>query len=210
MKRISIFVITLVLVITCLTSHSQDLTGWGTDTLEMANTAKNATYLSAGEKKLIQLINLARIDGKWFVERVAKPYVKKNELDQDEYVESLYQDLRKTNGLHVVNPLEKLWESAAHHAYDMGHKGLFGHDSSDGTPHMARMHRYHKREKMAESLCYGYNDPVDIVMQLLLDEAIELRTNRQHILGSHFHHVGVSIKAHKIYEFNCVIDFSSH
>jgi len=210
MKLISTFAFVLMLALNAQKAHSQDITLWSADTLNMANTAKDATYLSAAEKQLIQLVNLARIDGKGFVERVAKPYVKKNELDQDEYVESLYKDLRGTSGLHLILPLDKLCQSASHHAYDMGHKGLFGHDSSDGTPHMARIHRYHKREKMAESLCYGYNDPVDIVMQLLLDEAIELRTNRQHILGSTFHHIGVSIKAHKIYEFNCVLDFSSH
>ena len=210
MKLKSIFALVLALFIAAPVAISQDLTGWNHDTLELANTAKNAAYLSEGEKKVIQLINLARIDAEGFINRIAIPYVKKNEIDQDEYVESLYSDLRNAKGLHTILPLEKLWESAAHHAYDMGHKGLFGHNSSDGTPHMERMHRYHKREKMAESLCYGYNDPVDIVMQLLLDEAIPLRTNRQHILASHFHHIGVSIKAHKIYEFNSVIDFSSH
>jgi uncharacterized protein YkwD len=209
MKLKSTLVLVLTIIVGGQMAKSQDLTGWSADTLELANTAKSLAYLTAEEKKVFQLINLARISGKSFVERVAKPYVQKNNIDPDEFVTSLYQDLQNASGLQVINPLEKLHESAAFHANDMGHKGLFGHESSDGTLHLTRIHRYHKREKMGESLCYGYNEAVDIVMQLLLDEAIELRTNRQHILHQNFHHAGVSIKPHKVYEFNCVIDFSS-
>ena len=209
MNRIATFTLIVLLMLPSV-GFCQDLSAWGPDTLELANTAKNVAYLSSEEKKVIQLMNLARISSKSFLERVAKPYVQKNELDLDEDVTSLYKELQKTAGLHVIDPHEKLSQSAAHHAHDMGHKGLFGHESSDGTTHIARIHRYHKRDKMDESLVYGYNEAVDIVMQLLLDEAIALRTNRSHILAPHFHHAGVSIKAHKVYEFNCVIDYSSH
>ena len=209
MNRINAFVL-LVLLVSPAAVFSQDLSGWGADTLDLANTAKNSAYLTAEEKKVFQVMNLARISSKTFLERIAKPYVEKNGLDIDEDVTSLYKQLLSTSGLHLINPLEKLWESAAHHANDMGHKGLFGHESSDGTPHLARIHRYHKREKMGESLVYGYSEAIEIVMQMLLDEGIEMRTNRMHVLHPNFHHAGVSIKPHKVYEFNCVVDFASH
>src|SRR5688572_8375424 len=90
---------------------SQDLTGWGADTLEMTNTAKNATYLTVEEKKVIQLMNLARLDGKSFSKRVALPYIAKNGLDNDEYLTSLVADLEKTQGLHLLAPHHKLHES---------------------------------------------------------------------------------------------------
>jgi hypothetical protein len=35
-------------------SVSQDLTAWSADTLELANTAKDAAYLTTEEKKVIQ------------------------------------------------------------------------------------------------------------------------------------------------------------
>lgn len=188
---------------------SQDLSQWHADTLHLANTALHTTYLTAEEKKVIQVMNLARINGEAFLHRIAIPYIQKNGFETDMYVATLRIDLKKTHGLHPLKPHEKLWESAAHHAYDMGHKGMIGHESSDGTPHLARMHRYHKAEHMAESLCYGYNDSIEIVMQLLLDEAIPERTNRHNILNGSFHHVGVSIKPHREYDHNVVIDFSS-
>jgi uncharacterized protein YkwD len=190
-------------------SLAQDLTHWGGDTLHLANTAASASYLTLEEKKVIQLMNLARMNGDAFLKRIAIPYIKQNDFDDDEYVSTLRTDLKKTFGLHPLKPLEKLWESAAHHAYDMGHKGMIGHESSDGTPHLVRMHRYHKAEQMAESLCYGYNEAIEIVMQLLLDEAIPARTNRHNILSKSYHHVGVSIKPHREYDHNAVIDFSS-
>jgi uncharacterized protein YkwD len=188
---------------------AQELTAWPQDTLDMANTAKAATYLTPEEKKLIQLINLARLNGKSFHERIVKPYIKKNALDMDQYLESLAVDLRASKGLHLLDPLPKLHESAAFHAHDTGHKGLFGHESSDGTDHITRIHRYHKRDKTVESLCYGYNNAVDIIMQLLEDEGIVEKTNRLHILAKDLHHVGVSIKPHTVYDHNCVIDYSS-
>jgi len=209
MKKFSIFLLLAMSSISTV-AIAQTLTGWSADTLEICNTAKGATYLTEEEKKVIQLMNLARINGKAFSKRIAQPYIAKEGLVKDEYVTTLLEDLNSTHGLPLLKPHQKLWESAAHHAYDMGHKGLIGHESSDGTTHFNRMHRYHKAEKMAESLCYGYNDAIEIVMQLLLDEGIELRSNRYHILGSHYHHAGVSIKQHRVYDHNCVIDFSSH
>jgi uncharacterized protein YkwD len=198
------------LILNSLPTISQNLEGWSPDTLELANTARDASYLTVEEKKVIQLMNLARLDGKAFAKKVATPYIINNGLDKDEYVVTLQEDLQSTHSLHMLKPHAKLSESAAHHAYDMGHHGMIGHESSDGTTHLVRMHRYHVGEKMAESLCYGYNDPVDIVMQLLLDEAIPARVNRYHIIGQYYHHVGVSIKPHREYDHNAVLDFSSH
>lgn len=209
--KLSLIVLTILgLSISSQKAVSQDLTAWSADTLELANTAKDAAYLTSEEKKIIQLMNLARLNGKSFAKRIAIPYAIKNGYDKDEYLVTLKEDLNATHGLHLLSPHAKLCESASHHAYDMGHKGLIGHESSDGTTHLVRMHRFHIGEKMAESLCYGYNEAIDIVMQLLLDEAIATRVNRYHIIGKHYHHVGVSIKQHRTYDHNAVIDFSSH
>ena len=186
----------------------QDLTQWPKDSLDMANTANTHTNLSAEEKKVIQLINLARMNGSSFINRVAKPYIIANDKDDDEYVEGLYTDLRNTKGMHLLKPLEALHKSAAHHAHDMGGKGLLGHDSSDGTTFTMRIHKFHKPVVVSENINYGYNDAISIVMEMLIDEGVTNRTHRHNILGQTFHHIGVSIRPHKMMEFNCVIDFS--
>jgi uncharacterized protein YkwD len=189
-------------------SWGQDLSQWPKDSLDMANTAGSHGDLSAEEKKLIQLINLARMDGRSFLNRIARPYVTANDKDDDEYVEGLYTDLRNTRGLHLLKPMESLHKSASHHAHDMGSKGLLGHDSSDGTTFTLRIHKFHKPVTVSENINYGYDDAVSIVMEMLIDEGVTNRTHRHNILGQTFHHVGVSIRPHKMMEFNCVMDFS--
>ena len=187
---------------------AQDLTGWSKDTLDMANTAAHLATLTPEEKKTIQLINLARLNGKTFLTRVAMPYVKANDKDDDEFVEGLYADLRRTQSMHLLKPIDALQKSAAHHAHDMGTKGGLGHDSSDGTTFTMRIHKFHKPVTVSENCSYGYSDALSNVMEMLIDEGVTERTHRHNILGKTFHHVGVSIKAHKMMEFNCVIDFS--
>lgn len=207
MKHVS-FLIFAVTTLWFSSANAQDLSQWPKDTLDMANTAAATATLSVEEKKLIQLINLARLDGNAFMKRIAVPYIKANDKDDDEYVEGLYSDLRKSRALHLLKPLEALHKSAAHHAHDMGTKGQLGHDSSDGTTFIMRIHKFHKPVSVSENINYGYSDAVSIIMEMLIDEGVPERTHRHNILGQTFHHVGVSIKAHKMMEFNCVMDFS--
>jgi uncharacterized protein YkwD len=189
-------------------ANAQDLSKWPADSIQMANTAGHTATLTQEERKLIQLINLARMDGKAFMKRIAIPYIKANDKDDDEYVEGLYTDLRNTKGLHLLVPLETLHKSAAHHATDMGAKGGLGHNSSDGTTFTMRIHKFHKPVVVAENINYGYNDAVSIIMEMLIDEGVTERTHRHNILGKTYRHIGVSIKPHKMMEFNCVMDFS--
>jgi len=207
MKPSSVSLLVFASLITSI-SNSQDLSLWSKDTLDMANTAALITTMTPEEKKAIQLINLARLNGSAFLKRVAMPYVKANDKDDDEFVEGLYSDLRNTRAIHLLKPLDALQKSANHHAHDMGTKGGFGHDSSDGTPHTIRIQRFHKPVTVSENCAYGYSDALSNVMEMLIDEGVTAHTHRHNILGKTFHHVGVSIKPHKNMEFNCVIDFS--
>src|SRR5688572_28346835 len=83
-------------------AQAQDISKWPADSLQLAKTAGHTATLSVEEKKLVQLINLARMDGNAFMKRIAMPYIKANDKDDDEYVEGLYADLRKTKGLHLL------------------------------------------------------------------------------------------------------------
>jgi hypothetical protein len=189
---------------------AQDLSLWHADTLHMANTAEHAHHLSHEEKAVIQLLNLVRLNGKAFVKRVAEPYIHEKGIHVDMYVATLYLDLKRAHGHEPLKPHDELHKAAAHHAHDTGHHGLIGHDSSDGTPLMARLERFHKGESMSESIVYGYKHALDIVMQLLIDEAVPSKINRKNLLSDTYKYVGVSIKHHKVHEHNCVVDLSSN
>jgi uncharacterized protein YkwD len=45
------------------------------------------------------------------------------------------------------------------------------------------------------------------VLQLLIDEGIEDLGHRNNILNPRFNSIGVSIKPHKSYDYNCVMSF---
>lgn len=206
--RTKIFFTSLILVVFSLTVRAQDLSKWPADSLAMANTAAHHTHLTPEEIKLVQLVNLARMDGNAFRKRIAVPYIQENDKDDDEYVEGLYADLKNTRGLHLLKPLESLHKSAAHHATDMGTHGGIGTKSTDGTTFTMRIHKFHKPVTVSENTNYGYSDALTIIMEMLIDEGVAERTHRHNILGKTFHHIGVSIKPHKNMDFNCVMDFS--
>jgi uncharacterized protein YkwD len=196
-------------VLVGLQTQAQDLSLWKQSTLDSANTAHHAIFLTPEEKKVYTLINLARLDGKAFIKNVLDPFVKENETDQDEYLESLYVDLKALPRLKPLLPNEKLHHSAAHHAKDMGLNGKIGHESSDGTDLHTRIKRYHQGHTvLAENCSYGYDDALNIVIQLLIDDNRPEKKHRNVMLGKNFLHMGVSIKDHKAYGANCVMDFS--
>ena len=191
------------------TAVGQDLSLWKKQTIDSANTALHAAYLSPEEKKIYLLINLARLDGKSFITNVLDPFVKENNTDQDEYLASLYEDLKVLPRLKPLVPNEKLHHSSSHHANDMGRNGRIGHESSDGTDLHTRIKRYHQGHTvLAENCSYGYDDALNIVMQLMIDDNRPEKKHRNVMLGKQFLHMGVSIKDHKAYGANCVMDFS--
>ena len=60
---------------------------------------------------------------------------------------------------------------------------------------------------VGENCSYGYEQAIDIVLTLMIDEGIKDVGHRKNILSEDFNAVGVAIRPHKNYRINCVIDF---
>jgi uncharacterized protein YkwD len=60
-----------------------------------------------------------------------------------------------------------------------------------------------------ENCQYGYGDALSIVIDLLIDEGIPSLSHRKSLLNPEVLYIGVSIKKHKTYVFNTVIELSS-
>ncbi len=60
---------------------------------------------------------------------------------------------------------------------------------------------------MGENCDYGFEDPLTIVMRLLIDEGNPNYGHRTTILDPNFKHIGVSIQPHTKWNFNCVQEF---
>jgi uncharacterized protein YkwD len=179
--------------------------GWSAQQIAKANTAQNADYLTEEEKDVIFLTNLVRLDGALF----ANTFLLQNRTNDPSnyYVSSLYSTLPSIKNLSMLAPNKCCFSLAESHANDMGQTGYVGHTSSDGTSFYTRMS--HCSDKyVGENCSYGKNSAIGIVLQLLIDEDVPSLGHRENILNREFNSVGVAIRPHTRYGYNCVMDFS--
>ena len=186
---------------------------WSDAELAKANTAKDAGYLTAEEKKTIMLVNLARMNGQKYLQTYFQEYIKTTPYEEmsnssNKYMVSLKVDLDKTRNLPMLLPDEGLFKAARYHAKDAGKNGIIGHTSSNGTTMSKRLPKYVKGwNRIAENCSYGYDEAVNIVGQLLLDNDVPSLGHRKSILSKELELIGVAIAPHTKYKFNCVMDF---
>jgi len=176
---------------------------WDEATMDKANTAKNADYLTEVEKEVIQLCNLARLNGKLFADTYLKQYIDEGNVEKSQYTGTLIADLRKVKKLEPLLPQKDLFECARSHAIESGTKGTIGHQNFS-----KRFKKYASRYiETGENCDYGNNEAIDIVMSLLIDEDVPDKGHRKNILDPKFKSVGVSLQSHKKEDWNCVMDF---
>jgi len=196
--KLLIFIYLLVLPVLCA---AQD---WPIKDLD---TGRGETYLSEDEKEIIILVNKVRTNPPLF----AKTYME-NIKDRGPYYRECYDQLLVWKPQAILKPSKALHLAAKDHATDMGETGATGHKSSKGEDSATRVKRYGDFKGIYngpwETCSYGYSKPLDIVLQLLVDDGVESRGHRLALMESAVHFMGTSIKPHKTYRFNCVIDFA--
>jgi uncharacterized protein YkwD len=103
----------------------------------------------------------------------------------------------------------KLSRSAGGYARDQGPEGLTGHVSADGATLSDRMHRQQVWSMFAaETISYGYENPRDVVRQLIVDDGVPGRGHREVLFNAIIRFAGVGCGPHRVYGAMCVIDFS--
>lgn len=198
---------------------------WSSAELELANTAKNATYLNEEEKLIIFYMNLSRIDGAKFFNTYFQDFANAYNLDmqqysnyddlrvnrKDKYYRGLEKDLNGIKGLSVFYPDETLTYVAQQHANDLSKNNIAGHNSSDGRTVKDRISQYYPRRAMAENLAFGFSKGLANVCMLLLDKNVPDLGHRKTILGTTYNLnlAGVNIRKHPGYRYCAVIDFIS-
>ena len=177
---------------------------WDEEVIRELHTADRSEYLNEEEKKVVLLMNMARHDGPLFAETFLQSYIQENNLEKSKYTKSLFRDLKKTT---VVQPLqieEDLTAVAQGHANKTGKAGRVGHQGFNKRfePLMGNPYNH-----VGENCSYGYEQAIDIVLSLLIDEGVSDVGHRKNMLNAEFNSVGVAIRPHKSYRVNCVIDF---
>jgi uncharacterized protein YkwD len=205
---------------------------WSVDEIRKADTARDCAFLDASQRNTILYINLARLYPKKFADVCVRPYQKLFHgllIRHPGQVDILSQEgvaavVECVKALHAVGPMEALVPSAGitraalDHVADQSRTGQTGHEGDDGSTPFERMDRYGERTWSdgpvtvsgggGECISYGYDDPREITIQLLVDDGVPSRGHRKLLLDRTFRLVGLGIGEHPQYRHICVVDFA--
>lgn len=177
---------------------------WDEEVVRRLHTAAGTEYLNEEEKKVILFMNLARHNGPLFADTYLETYVEENGLEPSRYIRSLFRDLNKTLDLPLLHPEQDLTAVAQGHSMNTGRTGRVGHQGFKRRFEPLMGNPY---DRVAENCSYGYEQAIDIVISLLIDEGVSDMGHRKNMLNGQLNSVGVAIRPHKNYRVNCVIDF---
>jgi len=174
---------------------------FNTAQLDSANTAKSVNVLSAEEKNVIKLINLARMYPKQFAKNyVAKYDEKKTGYDYGpDYAKDKTSLISTLNSMKPLPPLffdTDMYDLAKCWCVESGKSGAVGHNRKTC-----------KSGYNGECCSYGFDGALDIVMQLMIDNGVPGYGHRKIILTPYYTKIGIKNGPHKTYSFCSVIDF---
>jgi uncharacterized protein YkwD len=174
---------------------------WERKQWRKANTARFAFYMSPRSRKVIQMMNLARLYGHDFAEIYIEPIETKSG-----YEKSLIKTLNKQDAKHVLRPSFGLHIAALYHSWISGITGKTGHQGLEVR--LALSSPLSFSSAVGENCDYGSYKALDITLSLLIDKGVPSLGHRKNILSEDFYRAGVSSFFHTAYRTNSVTDFS--
>lgn len=169
---------------------------WNDPKYEVCNTAANANYMTAREKEIIYILNLARMNPALFSSSVLET----DSTSDNEYVASLIETMQNLKPRDVLQPNKESFVSAQCHAISSGRAGYVGHNRL--SPNCKKVTHFY-----GECCSYGSSTALDIVLQLLIDDGVPSLGHRKICLDNLYTSVGVSVQPHKKYGTAAVLDF---
>lgn len=105
---------------------------------------------------------------------------------------------------------EALTSTAQAHAKDIGESGITGHIGSDNSTLKERVTKHSNGRKIVyfgENSYYSSDNPLSLVIEMILDNVSIDKSNRLNILNPQFNSIGVSIYKHHAFKWCCIIVF---
>ena len=116
--------------------------------------------------------------------------------------------MKKNKSLNEFNISLQLTNAAKIHNKDLFNNCTIGHVGSDKTNIKNRINKFESDiNYFGENLYFGINNPLLIVINMLIDKYGNDKVNRNNILDNNFQDIGISLTEHLIYGFSCVIVF---
>ncbi len=178
-------------------------TAWNNPEYNQCNTAVDENFMTAKEKEVIYILNLVRSNPPLFANTVLAKYPaltgKEYLLNDTYYYQSLIATLHKMEQQTLLYADKECYTSAACHAQKSGSTGYTGH-VRNGADCKSKKHF------LGECCDYGNENPLEIILALLVDEGVPSLGHRIILLGD-YESIGVATRKHKTYGYNTVLDF---
>ena len=124
--------------------------------------------------------------------------------------EDIIQIMNEYSSLPELSRNISLINAAKKHNDDISLNGTTGHIGTDKSNVKDRIFQFDKNfDYFGENIYFGINNPLLIVINMLIDKYGHEKNNRNNILNERFQEIGISIKQHMIYGYSCVIVFGS-
>jgi Cysteine-rich secretory protein family len=206
--RIIVFLVILPSISAFAQGFQPDLSKWDKSTLLKARVTSFNLLSTKQEKDVIFYCNLARLDSRSFIDFILLPYLKaENDTDlTDPYLSSLIADLNRLPRLKPLRNSQLLTRMAKDYAISSGKAGIVGHNNFE-----QRFASLISSGKMvAENLAYNQTTPLNVVIDLLIDDGIPDFGHRNNILSPSLNRVGIATGNHRDYQNLWVMEFSGH
>ena len=173
-------------------------------------------------KEVFALLNKARTDPSWVAQELLKykGYYKGMEYKNPalgfifetqegvKAVEDAIDYLKKK--VYPQKPLiwnEKIQTSAQYLLTHFDETGATSAQSSDFQLQQRMKKELGSVNSIAESSSFGFENPKEIIFQLVIDDGVQSRANRKNLYSPSFSDVGIVMGPHKDYGFCCILDF---
>jgi len=121
-------------------------------------------------------------------------------------VDEAIRFLERQAPLEPIAPATLLARAARDHVREQGPSGATGHYSADGANPRDRVQRRGGGSYVAEVITYGPPSAVEVVRQLIVDDAVPGRGHRKTLFAAEMRYAGVACGPHRGYRVMCVAD----
>ena len=124
-------------------------------------------------------------------------------------IEEAIRFLKNQKPVKELEYSKKISKACKDHVNDIGPKGLTTHEGSDGKNISDRIEKYCEWDgAAAESIDFGFKNPENIIINLLVDDGVKERYQRKNLFHPDLHYIGIGIGPHKDYGICSVIGYT--
>lgn len=121
-------------------------------------------------------------------------------------VESSIKFLETQQPLQELVYSHELAQASKMHVNDIGKKGIFSHEGSDGSNVSDRVEKFCQWDlSLAENLDGGTQKPENIMIKMVMCDGDKTRFQRNNLFNPKMKYIGIAVGEHSKYGFCCVI-----